>query len=73
MSVGPFLTSAKAAEYCGYSARRFRTLSREYCIPKYGPHQNRFCVADLDEFMKSPSTFLDGETEKTRTPLKLEV
>lgn len=48
-----WLTTKEAAEYCGYSVKKFR----EYAIPRCGPKRNRFDVHDLDAWMKNPEAF----------------
>lgn len=52
-----WFTLKEAAVYCRYSPSRFRTLAREYQIPRGGPEGSRFRRINLDIFMESPEAF----------------
>jgi hypothetical protein len=52
-----FLTTKKAAEFCGYNHIYFGRLMEIYKIPRYGPKRNRFKVSDLEEWMRRPEIF----------------
>lgn len=55
---GPYLSLAEAAKYCGYkSAKHFWSLLRQCDVPRYGPNENRYRVADLDDWMQNPKVF----------------
>lgn len=54
---GPYMSMSAAAAYCGYSKDRFRKVVRDYELPKYGPHRNRFSPVDLDTWMSDPNSF----------------
>ena len=54
---GPFFTTEKAAEYCGYRKSTFRDLMREFDIPRHGPRGTKFSRTVLDAFMANPKMF----------------
>lgn len=57
--IGPgYLNAANAARYVGYSPATFRQIASRCSIPRYGPHRNRYRVADLDAFMADPDVFI---------------
>ncbi len=68
---GPYLPLPKAAEYCGYSTDRFRKIVRDYELPKYGPHRNKFSPVDLDLWMHDPESFKVREKRRSRKIMKL--
>ena len=57
---GPFFTTEKAAEYCGYRKSTFRDLLKDYELPKFGPRKTKFARTVLDAFMATPEVFLRG-------------
>lgn len=64
----PYLTLAKAANYCGYkSAKHFWRLLREYNLPRYGPNQNRYRISDLDTWMENPEAFKSKPQPRRRS------
>ena len=63
-----WLSTPRAAEYCGYSLDMFREYAKDYRIPKHGPKLNRYDVQELDEWMREPSCFLNIGNEKLVRP-----
>lgn len=71
---GPFFTTEKAAEYCGYRKSTFRGLLLEYDIPRHGPRRTKFARSILDAFMATPEIFLRGATMlRRRKPVLVQV
>jgi len=71
---GPYLPLSEAALFCGYSEKYFRRLAKEYEIPRYGPHKNRFKAMDLHEFMNNPRAFQSPRRRMSRqgwTPVQV--
>jgi hypothetical protein len=59
-----YLSTKKAAEFCGYNHIYFGKLMDLYKIPRYGPKRNRFKVSDLEDWMMSPELFkIDNDSE----------
>ena len=64
-----YLSTKKAAIFCGYSHIYFARLMELYRIPRYGPKRNRFRVSDLENWMLQPDSYTpveDFESEGTR-------
>jgi len=65
---GAYLNSARAAEYCGYTAEDFKRPRRAFmqAINRYGVpkcfvgRRARFLVRDLDEFLQGARGFVPG-------------
>lgn len=62
---GPYFTPKAAGEYCGYSAKTFRRLAREYRLPRYGPGHARFSASDLDRWMQNPFEFIQPKQSRS--------
>ena len=52
-----YLTPELAATYVGKSVTTLRRWTELYNIPTYGPGENQYRLADLDEFMQNPQAF----------------
>lgn len=66
---GPFFTTEKAAEYCGYRKSTFRDLLKDYELPRFGPRKTKYARTVLDAFMATPEAFLRGAgCYRRRTP-----
>lgn len=61
---GPYVNLKEAAEYCGYSDSQFAALAKKYPLPRYGPSQTRFRIADLDAWMERPEDFTPSATPR---------
>jgi len=72
-SIGPFMNSRDAADFCGYAHSYFEKIVNRFKIKRYGPSRNRFARADLEAFMASPGQYETGAAHKTRRPITLEV
>jgi hypothetical protein len=69
-----YLNLKNAAVYCGFnSARSFSRIINDYELPKYGPSRNRYKVSDLDEFMKSPSSFVAAPVRRRTGFIPVEI
>ena len=71
-----WLTFKQAAHYCGYhSVNHFRSIVKDYNIPRHGPRHNRFDRFELDEWMKNPDIFLSYnhliKRKRAFTPVKV--
>lgn len=56
-----WMNTQSAAEYCDYSASRFRRLVKEFSVPGHGPERNRYDRYELDAWMTNPRCFIQTD------------